>query len=309
MKSLPNEIRYRDRAEWLGLRRGNVGASEVAALFGLERPYQMSLWTLWQVKAGRLAEEDAGMQVGERARWGLLLEDAIMMANSEEAGWRQWRRAGYVKHPTIKGMGCSPDFFVMDDENNPVGQAETKNIDYLIFRDEWTDKEPPEHMLLQTQSQMACTLFGEVDLTGLVGGNRAVRRTIEARPKIISAIEERVQEFWHSIEIGKEPPIDGKDGTLRAVKNLHQSYPDRTLDIGDNIDFLKTIGTLDAMRKSKNDLDKEIRQLEAEIYAFVKDAEIIKSNGQIVLTAKTSERKGYEVKPTKTRQLRIPKIT
>jgi predicted phage-related endonuclease len=291
------------------MRSKNIGASEVACLFGMERPYQHSKWTLWQVKSGNLSEEDAGMRLGERPRWGLLLESAIMEANAEDAGWRAWRRAGYFQHPTVEGFGCTPDFFALDEPHGtPIAQCETKNVDFLIFRDEWTEKEPPEHILMQIQAQMANTGFDEVHATALVGGNTACRKVVERRPKIIEAIESAVEEFWYSIETNNPPPIDGKDGTARAVKNLYRPDNGKTLDVGDDRDFLTLVGELAARRKIANEHRKEILEIENQIYCRIQNAEIVKSNGVVILTAKEIMRKGYTVEEEPVRKLHIPKI-
>lgn len=308
MKLLPNERQYSGRDDWLKMRAGNVGASEVACLFGLERPYQMSKWTLWQVKSGRLREEDAGIQVGERAKWGLLLEDAIMMASAEEAGWKQWRRAGYVQHPQIEGMGCSPDFLILDETERPYSQAETKNVDYLEFRDNWEAGEPPPHIMMQAQHQMACTGLPETHVSGLVGGNKAVRCVIERRPKIISAIEAAVEEFWESIGTGRQPPIDGKAGTAIAVRNLYHADRGRAFLVDDGHEILTLIGELAARRRIRADMEKEIREIENQILGTIGCAEIVLHGSETVLTAKSHERKGYEVADTSVRQIRIPRL-
>lgn len=212
------EATFATREEWLALRRTTVGASEVAALFGAQPPYAMSHYALWQAKAGRIPEPDAG---GERPRWGLLLEEAIMAGAAERNGWKHYRRCGYVYHPTIAGMGCSPDFVLLDGPAGaPIAAVEAKNADWLIHRRQWGD-EPPLHILLQAQHQMACTGLGICHVEALVGGNDLRDYPIERRPTVIAEIERRVAAFWASIREGKEPPIDGSESTAAAVAALY----------------------------------------------------------------------------------------
>ena len=224
------ETTFATREEWLALRRKNVGASEVAALFGAQPPYAMSHYALWQAKAGRIPEPDAG---GERPRWGLLLEEAIMAGAAERNGWKHYRRCGYVYHPTVAGMGCSPDFVLLDGPSGaPIAAVEAKNADWLIHRRQWGD-EPPLHILLQAQHQMACTGLGICHVVALVGGNDLHCYPIERRPSIIAEIERRVAAFWQSIRDGKEPPVDGSESTAAAVAALypHDDGDDEPADL------------------------------------------------------------------------------
>ena len=64
---------------WHAARARVVGASEVAALFGVS-PHT-SHWSLWQIKAGRVAAPD--ISGDNRVRWGLRLENAIADAVDE----------------------------------------------------------------------------------------------------------------------------------------------------------------------------------------------------------------------------------
>lgn len=218
------EVTITSREQWLSLRRSNVGASEVAALFDCS-PYT-SRYALWQIKAGRIPEPELN---GERPKWGLRLEDVIMAAYFEEVQPDAYahRRAGYVQHQTVDGFGCSPDFFLVDRDGVPIEVVETKNVDWLVHKRQWGG-EPPTHILLQAMSQLSCTGLAAVTVPALVGGNELNHYRFDRRPKIIAEIERRVTEFWQSIRDGREPPVDGSDSTAQAIKAL---YPD---DDGDD---------------------------------------------------------------------------
>ena len=220
------------REQWLSLRRSNIGASEVACLFDCS-PYT-SRYALWQIKAGRIPEPELS---GERPKWGLRLEDAIIAAFVEETGCAYaYRRAGYVQHPTVGGLGCTPDFFLVDRGGIPIEIAETKNVDWLQHKRQWGG-EPPAHILLQTQAQLACTGMGSVTVVALVGGNDLKHYRFERRPKIIAEIESRVAEFWQSIRDGRDPPVDSSDSTAAALKALYpgDDGDDEPVDMrGDN---------------------------------------------------------------------------
>lgn len=211
------------RDEWLSLRRKNVGASEVAALFCVQPDYAMSHWTLWQVKAGRMPEPAVG---GDRVEAGLRFEQAAAEWIAEVNGW-EIERAEYAQHPLIHGMGCSPDFTI---RAVPSGLLEVKWVDWLVKKRQWGD-EPPAHILLQLQHQLACTGKEWGAIGCIVGGNEPVAWTYQRRPKLIAEIEKRVTEFWESIEDGKEPPIDGSVSTAEGLARLYPATVDEVEDL------------------------------------------------------------------------------
>lgn len=253
------ETTFATREEWLALRQRAVGASEVAALFGAQQPYAMSHYTLWQAKSGRIPAPDAA---GNRPRWGLLLEEAIMAGAAESNGWEHYRRCGYVYHPAVEGMGCSPDFLLLDGPaGTPIAAVEAKNADWIIHKRQWGE-EPPLHILLQAQHQMACTGLSICHVVALVGGNDLRIYPIEHRPTVIAEIERRVAAFWDSIREGKEPPIDGSESTAAAVAALYPHDDGEPLDMSsDNAlpDLCANLLTASALRRQYEAAEREAK--------------------------------------------------
>ena len=158
-----------DSPEWHALRLAHVGASEVAALFQCQPDYALDAWSLWQVKAGRAPYPALN---SPRARWGLKLEEVIAEACAEEQGW-EIRKGGYAKDPTCPRLGASLDSVILSDpdEDGP-GLLECKNVDWLQHRRKWENGEPPLHILLQLQHQIAASGYMWGAIGALVGGNQ-----------------------------------------------------------------------------------------------------------------------------------------
>lgn len=200
---------------WHAARAKVVGASEVSALFGVQPPYAMSHFTLWMVKSGRLAPPEVP---GERPKWGLKLEEIIGAAVAEEHGWLVERPIlRHITHPRVAGMGCTLDFVAK--KNGVNGVIETKNSDWLIHKRQWGD-EPPAHILLQLQHQLACCDAEWGAVACLVGGNHLEVYEYNRSRLLIAEIEQRVAAFWQSIREGREPPVDGSDSTAKAIAGL-----------------------------------------------------------------------------------------
>lgn len=226
------EIHFASREEWLALRRKYVGASEVAALFGCQPNYAMSHWTLWQVKAGRMAEPDV---TGDRPEAGLIYEPATAEKAARMLNLDA-RKAGYWVHQTVNGMGATPDRLCramrggiasewLEERGihpDAIGNLECKMVNGIEYKRSW-GIEPPYHILLQDQHQKACTGAEWGVIFACIGGSTWVHWFTGRRPIIIKAIEDHVTDFWLSIEEGREPPIDGSNSTSAALRTLYST--------------------------------------------------------------------------------------
>lgn len=227
-----------DRAEWLALRDKHLGASEVAALFQAQPDYMPGVFALWMHKAGRvpLPPVDA-----ERTKWGLLLEDAIAAGAAEREGW-DVRPGRYASHES--GLGATLDRIIAAPSADDYaagyvgpGALELKNVDWLQTRRgrAW-EGEPPLHVLLQLQAQLAATGFAWGAIAWLVGGNDLRVLRYRARPAVQAEIVRRTAAFWQSIREGNPPAPDGSDATYAALLALREEpQDDEPTDLrGDN---------------------------------------------------------------------------
>lgn len=224
-----------DSPEWHALRSRHIGGSEIAALFDLppdQTPgYMLSRFALWHIKAGNAPPPHVG---NPRVKWGLKLEAVIAEAAAEEFGWT-YDKGGYVEDETTPELGCTLDFIIHSDptEVGP-GALEAKNVDWLQHKRTWTGEEPPPHILLQLQHQLACTGYTWGAVVALVGGNDLRCYRYKARPRLIEDIRRRVREFWQSIDNGKEPRVDGSEGASAVLTSLYPEIVDDAVEIASN---------------------------------------------------------------------------
>jgi len=218
--------------EWHAIRRQNVGASEVAALFGEQPDFAQSAYTLHMVKSGRIPTPPVDDGPGSRVWFGKYLEPTI--ARMAAAMWGWWTDKGtYCTDDTTPGMAASLDYIVREPGPDEIakgytgpGALELKNADWLAHRKSWDGGDPPMHILLQLQQQLACSGYTWGCIVCLVGGNQLVKYHYVPRPRIIDAIRERVTQFWADVRAGKAPPVDGTDSTAAALKVLYPSLGD-----------------------------------------------------------------------------------
>ncbi len=219
-------------ASWHARRATNIGSSEIAALFGCQAPYQMSHYTLYHVKAGLVPPPEVG---GPRVEWGVRLEDAIAEGVAHTNGWSICK-GEFSEDATCPGMSCTTDYEIIggtQPEGFPAGPGvlEVKNIDYAEWKRTWTNGEPPMHILLQLQHQMACRGHEWGAIGGFIGGNTVRTYPYIARPALHADIRRRIIAFWQSIREGKPPPVDGSDGAAHVLRTMFPEVDTEALDL------------------------------------------------------------------------------
>jgi predicted phage-related endonuclease len=256
--------------DWHRLRAQNVGGSEVAALFGLQPQYALSLYALWHIKAGNVPPPPVD---GERIEWGLELEQVIAKMAAKRGGW-QIRKGGYEVDRTTPGLGCTLDYIIdapAEAEKelgfSGPGALELKNVDWLVHRRSWLDDEPPEHIVLQLQHQLAATGFAWGVVAALVGGNHLLLYRYAARPKIIDAIRERVTEFWRSIREKREPKPDGSSGAMHTIRHRFHPAGDRPVDMTDDNELPELCARKLRLEEQRKAAEREEDDVKAQIMA------------------------------------------
>lgn len=269
-----------DRA---ALRARHVGASEVAALFGLN-PH-LSRFELWHRKAGNLPEVD--LSGNDRVEAGIYLEPAIAAWISHRTGWKIRKVRRYCQHPTIAGMGASPDYEII---GHPKGRAtlQIKNVDALVYRD-WIDGRPPMAYQLQVQHEIACDGYAWGALGVVVGGNRPLTFEYDRHPGAIAKIEAAVTEFWRTIHEGIEPDPNFEQD-LQAIESLYATAElGKVADLTGNEAFSAACLRYVSAAKRESEAKKEKDTAKAEILSAQQDAELAFADGFKVSTWNVSE--------------------
>lgn len=223
-------ISIADEAHWLSVRESNIGGSEVSALFnrwllsdgsvvtlhcyepvpegafalGCCNPYQTS-YSLFLAKSGRVMPDDFASN--ERMDAGTHLEPAIAQWAMAKFGMKLRKVRRYHTHPTVTGWGASVDYEVHGPGMHPV---EIKNVDSLIALRQWVIEGDeiqavPLHITLQLQHYIGARDTDRGWLLPCIGGNKLLRREVEAHGPTLARITEAVTAFWQGVRTGTAP--------------------------------------------------------------------------------------------------------
>lgn len=228
-------------SEWLEARKTGIGASEVAAIFGVGYANQSPM-TVWANKTGA-AELEFSVEQLRRMKRGKKLEPVIASEFEDETGLFANDPGDFTIFRSIvfPFLFATIDRFCVHREYGPI-PVELKAV-HGRFRNEWNEtEEPPLKYMVQVQAQMLVTGTTSCYLVGLVGGDELFVRLIERNQRFIDAMVSKLESFWGFVQRREMPPIDDSEAT-RAI--LGMIYP-------------RDDGTEICLPEDANDWDREL---------------------------------------------------
>ncbi len=219
--------------EWHEIRMENVGASETAALHGLQADYAPSAYTLWAVKSGRIPPQPVDSSPGTRVWRGKLMEPVIVEMARQQFKLSIRYPGPYAVNDDCEGMAASLDGVIEEPGEVETklgfrgpGLLETKCLSYRSWKEHWTQNEPNYPTILQSQHGIDCAKFGwgivvaDVQETGLIAYRYRMR------PPTINVLRAKVKDFWERVRTGRPPDVDATASTAQALRD---SFPPRAL--------------------------------------------------------------------------------
>jgi predicted phage-related endonuclease len=291
-----------NRAQWLALRKADVTASRVGALFAAH-PYVTPL---------RLYMEQAGVEFPEQEetpvmRRGRLLEGAVAMAVAEQRpDWTVTKNNFYYRDPEHR-LGATPDFFI-DGDPRGLGVLQTKTAAPYVFERDWDNgKTIPFWIMLQTLTECLLTgaAFGvvaplRVDAFDLACPILEIPRHPTAEAKIYEA----VGQFWHDVRTGHEPEPDyGKDASLLPIL-APRAVEDKIADLSTDNELPVLLAQRQQLRTDIRAYEARCDAIEAELKFKMRDAERAHLPGWSI-TWKNQHREAFTVAAKDMRVLRI----
>jgi len=194
-----------------------VSASQMPAI--LNRSPYATRFTMYQHFAEGF---DVDPEENERMEWGSRLEPTILRAAADElrAEVLPHDQAVYFRHPSLP-VGCTPDGYVLDPQRG-LGFVEAKNVDWMRWRDTWTDTLAPDHVEVQHQVQLMTPHpeFGIPKwgaIACLVGGNDFRLYPREPGGEVQQQIAAEASRFLDDVRHKREPEVLGRALELPAL--------------------------------------------------------------------------------------------
>jgi putative phage-type endonuclease len=205
VKKMPTEyITHSSKSEWLADRAKDVTSTETAALFGMS-PYSTEV----ELFARKLTGDVVEIKDNPRMMAGRCLEPGIANMASEVLGCEVSPFKVYARDPDLR-IGSSFDYEIASGEHKGW-ILEIKNVDFSIYRDEWTENEAPDHIEIQVAHQLELTQRPGAVIAVLVAGNDLRFITRERNARMGAGIRARIAQFWADVAANRAPEIDFSD--------------------------------------------------------------------------------------------------
>ncbi len=208
------------------MRQHGVGASETAALLELS-PYEGPL-DVWCAKptASRPPSKRKEDEDWSPAEVGSFLEDGIRALYQAKTGRALLAPKETFRHPRFPHVLASPDGLPL------VGATDRRGLEIKLVGSRmvhhWAEDSVPDYVRIQCAQNMAVFDAPAWDVIALLGGTRAIVRTIERDAGLEEALVEAVEGFWSAYIEGDTPPpartIEERERFLRdryPAENVH----------------------------------------------------------------------------------------
>lgn len=273
-------------------RKSYLGSSDVATVMGVNsysNPYELYL-----EKTGKLEPREPN----EAMLWGTLMEPIILQKAQESLG--KLMTAPDALEFIVKGFPIMshPDALTIL-EGEPVEGKTSGLISpvHLKWGDAETD-EVPDMVIVQCHVHMLAMDKEICHVPAFLGGRGFVMYHVPFHKDLADNIVEKCCDFWECCVVRDIPPDDSMAPSIEVLKRVRR-VPEKIVDVPDAL-----VLSWQSANETRLDAEKTEKAAKETLITALGDAEG-GNCGQGLVTFFETQRKGYEVKPTKFRTLRL----
>lgn len=244
-----------DHAKWLETRNAGIGGSDASVIMGLN-PYK-SPYQLWLEKTGQAEAPD--LSGNQYIYWGHKNEGNIADWFMEDTG-KKVRKLGTLRSRAHPFMLANVDRAVMGEEAGL--EIKTAGVNQAK---KWKGDEIPDSYYCQCLHYLTVTGADRWYIAVLIGGNEAIRKTVERNDEDIKALIEAERDFWDHVVTRTPPPVDGSASCAAALSERFKGggesiiLPSRTDNMIESLQNDKSI--MDALKKQIAQKENAIKEL------------------------------------------------
>lgn len=222
------KIAYKDKAEWLELRKQlGIGGSEAGAAIGMN-PYK-SPYTLWAEKTGKVPEFEGNLTT----EVGSYLEDFVAKLFEKETGKK-------VRRENKMLVNEDYPFAFADIDRTVVGEnsvVEIKTTNSFPAMKQFRNGEFPEQWYCQIMHYMAVGNYDKAYLAVLIGCRDFKIFEIERDEEEIKSLMTAEERFWEYVKTNQPPVADGAESTTETISTI---FPESSNEDNVNLDAYET---------------------------------------------------------------------
>lgn len=280
-----NEIAYKNKEEWLALRRKlGIGGSDAGAVIGLN-PYK-SAYTLWAEKTGRIPEFEGNLTT----EVGSYLEEFVAKLFEKETGKKVRRKNKMLVNTDYPWAFGDVDRLIVGEK----ALLEIKTTNSIpIMKQLRNSEEFPEAYYAQVVHYLAVSGLEKAYLAVLIGCRDFKVFELERDEDEIAALMGAEERFWEGcVKAVTPPPTDGLASTTDTITSLYPESNDDTISLMAYEADLKQYMTYSSLIK---DVERQRDEVANRIKAFMGESGKGECAGYKVSWT-SSERKSFDSK-------------
>ena len=257
-----------------------IGGSDIGAILGLSK-YQSAL-DVWMEKTGKEVKALDSLPL----RFGSFAEEFVASEYARHTGSELIHDESIYLHSQYSFMSAHIDRFVHGDGlSNPATRLLECKTANPFARGEWgetgTDQVPMSY-LCQCIWYMAITGIAQCDLAVLFGNSDFRIYEIVRDLELEALVIEKALHFWNEYVLKDIPPPAQTEGDYQAL--FKKSDPSKTVEA--NLKTVELIRQLQSLGKHSSDVDEQITQIKQHIMNEMKEAEVLRHQGNVIATWK-----------------------
>lgn len=248
------EIAYKDKAEWLEIRKHYVGGSDAGAVAGMN-PYR-SAYGVWAEKTGLTP----GFEGNLTTEVGAYLEDLVADLFCRETGKKVRRKNRILVNDAYPWASASVDRLIVGEKAGL--EIKTTNSIPLMRKLREDGEEFPEAYYAQCLHYLAVTGLERWYLAVLINCRELRIWTLERDVDEIAALMQIEEAFWRNVTEKTAPPVDGSKDCGETLETIYDAPDRETVDLP----YLETrVEALQALKARQKELKTEQTEIENEL--------------------------------------------
>lgn len=265
-----------DDPEYQALRKLGLGGSDAGAVCGVSR-----FRTPYQVWAEKVNPDATAHRETEAMSWGKLLEDPIRQEFARRTGVEVHSLNKMVRNLEHPWMLAS-----VDGITGPFGEftgvyegKTSRYADAWAVGDDGAVKVPIEYAI-QGMHYLSVLELPQLHFAVLIGGQELRIAEMEVNDNLVADLIEIEETFWQSV-INREPPPVGP-ADVDTLKKRWQPITGKTVELTGTM--ATTLKVRAKHKASIKTLEESIDTIDAELMAFMGDAEVALWKGKPAIT-------------------------
>lgn len=218
-------------SEWLEARRGGVGSSDAAIIYGLpgyrsiRRVYADKKGESWGVLNNKPTDLNEMGEAGHRS------EDMNAKWFGDKTGKKITDPGEYTLHWASGNppMFCTPDRFIENTFGKRIAVLELK----LAFHRQakiWAHQVPTPYMI-QMQHQMLCTELDTAFISVILNGYQHRWFEVKRHERTIKELKRRVEWFMEHVRAGTPPPVSNSSDMTHTLQDQFSEVKETRIDL------------------------------------------------------------------------------